>query len=420
MTADANPGGKQLLVDVDVPLKAIGRPGLSFFEAFQSTVKAIIGTGVLALPHAFQLSGGVFGPILLVSIALYTIHINLLLTQCYKMRPSRGTYSGLCESVLGRAGKYIGGFNLIIMQIFVCAAHFVFIGRNVSSALNSWGYDATMEKSVILTAFGISGFTLLRDLSILKNTSLLGNLAVLVSLISIIVYAVPNFDVQNLPISTSVGDIAVFFSMSIYMFNGIGEVLPISKSMQDRDEYPKVLAATFMVLVSSYLAFGIVVSASFGSSTQGLVFDNLDGGVVAFVKIFHAIAVFCTIPLKYFSAINDGLIPLIEDCFSVDLTNGSQSSSCASVMVALKFGMVALSVVITLTVPDFAFLVSLVGGFSITICAFILPPLMFQILALDPLNKVPAWRQITNGCLLSFGVLMCLYVTIRNITTKFL
>eukprot|EP00954_Amorphochlora_amoebiformis_P015507 1215912-Amorphochlora_amoeboformis.AAC.1 len=58
-------------------------------------------TGVLALPHAFQLSGWAFGPLVLVGIAGYTMYVNLLLTECYSMRPSRPTYSGLCESVLG-------------------------------------------------------------------------------------------------------------------------------------------------------------------------------------------------------------------------------------------------------------------------------------------------------------------------------
>ncbi|GAB5364833.1 hypothetical protein AAMO2058_001004400 [Amorphochlora amoebiformis] len=394
---------------LDLPLKALLRRGLSFGEAFQATVKAVIGTGVLALPHAFQLSGWAFGPLVLVGIAGYTMYVNLLLTECYSMRPSRPTYSGLCESVLGYSGKLVGGINLIIMQIFVCAAHFVFMGKNLSSALNSWGIGMGLAECVIVCALLTSGFTLLNDITFLKNTSLLGNLAVLISLVSIIVCALPNFNIQNVPLDTTLPDLAVFFSVCIYMFNGIGEVLPISLSMENRQRYPQVLFASFAVLVSSYLCFGLLVSFSFGSATQGLVFDNLSGPVVGVVKLFHAIAVFCTVPLKYFSAINDGLIPLLN----------SFCGDCVGVQLVLRVGMVVASTIICLTVPDFAFLVALVGGFCIAIVAFILPPLMFQILASNPLNKIPKWRQAVNGTLLATGIVMCTLMTSKNLLDKF-
>eukprot|EP00466_Bigelowiella_natans_P020252 jgi/Bigna1/129357/aug1.8_g4065 len=350
-------------VMLEMPLKTIERSGLSFFEAFQSTVKAIIGTGVLALPHAFQLSGSLFGPILVVSIAMYTMCMNLTLTACYEMRPAQPTYSG----------QWIGSLNLIIMQIFVCAAHFTFMGKNFTSALNSWGLaDIDFRLSLILCGTLVSGFTLLNDISFLKNTSLLGNIAVLVSLISIMIYASPSLNTNNVQIGTSVPELAVFFSICIYMFNSIGEVLPISTSMQKREDYPRVLAASFGVLVVAYLVFGLVVAWSFGKNTRGLVFENLEGPVVGVVKVFHGIAVFCTVPLKYFSAINDGLLPLMDKCCGIVVRN-----ECGPLKVSMRLALVVISLVITLTVPDFAFLVALVGGFSITIVAFILPPLMY-------------------------------------------
>jgi len=192
---------------------------------------------------------------------------------------------------------------------------------------------------------------------------------VLISLTCIIAYAVPSFSTENLSMSTTLPDIGVFFSICIYMFNGIGEVLPISTSMEKRERYPFVLGASFAVLIVSYLTFGLIVSYSFGSETRGLVFDNIEGPVVSVVKLFHGIAVFCTVPLKYFSAINDGLVPLMDSC---------SSPECSFISTLLRIGLVAASVTITLSVPDFAFLVALVGGFCIAIVAFILPPLMFQ------------------------------------------
>mmetsp|Transcript_9898 Transcript_9898/g.19508 ORF Transcript_9898/g.19508 Transcript_9898/m.19508 type:complete len:256 (+) Transcript_9898:43-810(+) len=248
------PGAKELHRRDDVASAMLGgeeglkpeeRPGLSFFEALQNTVKAIVGTGVLALPHAFQLSGGIYGPIVVTCIAMYTMNINLILTECHEMRPTRATYSGLCESILGRSGKYIGGLNLILMQIVVCAAHFTFMGRNLTSALQAWGFDVTLEWVLVVCGIGVSGFTLLKDITILKNTSLLGNVAILISLTSILAYALPSFSTTNIKLTSTVPDMMVFVSICIYMFNGIGEVLPISTSMKDRTQYPRVLIASF-------------------------------------------------------------------------------------------------------------------------------------------------------------------------------
>jgi len=302
------------------------------------------------------------------------------------------------------------------------------MGKNFASALHSWGFASVdLRMAVIMCGILISGCTLLKDITFLKNTSLLGNLAVLVSLVSIIIYASPSFSVDNIPLTTTLPDLAVFFSMCIYMFNGIGEVLPIATSMHDTDSYPSVLACSFGVLVFSYLIFGLAVSCSFGSHTQGLVFENLDGPIVAFVKVFHGLAVFCTVPLKYFSGINDGLVPLMDTVFgtSSSVNTGEQpDESCGKTMLCqtfrtgMRLAMVVISVAITLTVPDFAFLVALVGGFSITIVAFILPPLMFMVLAMDPSNKIPFWKQLLNGCLLTFGISMCLVFTYKNIQDK--
>eukprot|EP00467_Chlorarachnion_reptans_P016471 CAMPEP_0114509816 /NCGR_PEP_ID=MMETSP0109-20121206/13425_1 /TAXON_ID=29199 /ORGANISM="Chlorarachnion reptans, Strain CCCM449" /LENGTH=375 /DNA_ID=CAMNT_0001689021 /DNA_START=396 /DNA_END=1523 /DNA_ORIENTATION=- len=373
------------------------------------------------------------------------MHVNLLLVECHRMvvftdtaatsnthRPepspssyAQTTFSGLCEAVLGRPGKIVGAVNLLLMQVFACAAFFTFVGRNLTAAMHSWGFEIVDFRTVVIL-FGIlaSGSTLLTDIGFLKTTFIFGNIAVLISLITIMTYAIPSFSFENLPVETTLPQLTVFFSMSVYTFNGIGEVLPISSSMEDTAKYPKVLACSIGMLYLVYLVFALAVSGSFGGKTQGMVFDNLEGPVVAFVKIFHSLAVLCTIPLKYFSGIKDGLVPLLDmmlgprECVgtSVDQVNCSLN---ATIRLGTRLATVVVSVATALLVPDFAFLVALIGGFCVTIVAFILPPLMFFVLSLDPRHKFSALRQLLNGLILALGVCICVVLTTKNLKDKF-
>eukprot|EP00466_Bigelowiella_natans_P021256 jgi/Bigna1/145429/aug1.99_g20137 len=156
--------------------------------------------------------------------------------------------------------------------------------------------------------------------------------------------------------------LAVFMGSTVFMFSGHAEVVAIVKPMKDRSKYPKVLVISVGTLFLIYLVFGLVVYISFGEKTEGLIFENMSGNLVAVTKVFHSLAILFSIPVK--------LWPAFEN-----VTLQTRITS-----VGIRLSLLIATGAVAILVPDFAFLVAFCGSFCITLVGLVLPPLMYIIL----------------------------------------
>ena len=109
-----------------------------------------------------------------------------------------------------------------------------------------------------------------------------------------------NFNSQNY---------GLFLGTSVYVFEGIGLVLPIYEAMDKsiRHKFPLVLCSTMTFLLSLFCVFAGVVYASFGTATESVVTLNLpnegiNAGTIA-VQLAYCVALVFTYPLMMYPAL---------------------------------------------------------------------------------------------------------------------
>ena len=152
------------------------RPELlsAFAPALVNTLKSILGTGLLAIPHEFARVGIPAGLVLTAVVgtwSCYTMHLiahcTLLTTGAGKL-PSPGrapvtTFGELVALALGRrTGAVLGTSNLVLHQLLCCAAYMVFVGDTVEQV---FGLPATTV--ILLATPPFAALCTLRDMRLL-------------------------------------------------------------------------------------------------------------------------------------------------------------------------------------------------------------------------------------------------------------
>jgi len=156
------------------------RPELlsAFAPALVNTLKSILGTGLLAIPHEFARVGIPAGLVLTAVVgtwSCYTMHLiahcTLLTTGAGKL-PSPGrapvtTFGELVALALGRrTGAVLGTSNLVLHQLLCCAAYMVFVGDTVEQV---FGLPASTV--ILLATPPFAALCTLRDMRLLGPTS---------------------------------------------------------------------------------------------------------------------------------------------------------------------------------------------------------------------------------------------------------
>ncbi|KAK3879828.1 hypothetical protein Pcinc_015635 [Petrolisthes cinctipes] len=107
------------------------------------------------------------------------------------------------------------------------------------------------------------------------------------------------------------------------------------------------------------------------------------------------------------------VVQSVEEAFNVPAKFGWKRVVTRSVIVMCQ-------ILIGITVPSFGKILNLIGGSLITICTFILPPLMYMKLADDrsdpkwPIRKIEPWERILLVEIMIVGVLGGLCSTLTS------
>jgi len=374
------------------------------YTTMVNTIKSIVGTGVLTLPYAMKSAGLVPGLIAFAVVGLYTMYSMWLISESFYMKPNVSTYGQLCESALGTAGRIIGGVNIVILEILVGAGYLVFVGINFASVVE-WVAPWIV---MLLCLPIIACFIFQSNVNSLSFISTAGNIAIVTSLAIILYYASINTEGNGTyELGGSLSGMAVFLGSTIFMFSGHAEVIAIVKPMSDRSQYPKVLLSSIAILFSIYIVFGVAVYISFGAHTEGLIFNNMDGNLVAGTKVFHSLAILFSIPVKLWPAFEAiELVSLGEDWQEKDTT--TMCTRVTSVIIRLSLlGSMAFTAI---AIPDFAFLVAFCGSFCISLVGMVLPPLIYIILSeecKDVGRRLSLGGKIIHWILFLIGVSVC-------------
>mmetsp|Transcript_14359 Transcript_14359/g.13937 ORF Transcript_14359/g.13937 Transcript_14359/m.13937 type:complete len:189 (+) Transcript_14359:1105-1671(+) len=168
--------------------------------------------------------------------------------------------------------------------------------------------------------------------------------------------------------------------------------------MKKQDSFPTVLKVSMGLLITLVAVFGSVSYASYGENIGDLVTENLPhNNLTSAVLLFYAIGLLGTYPLAMMPAFE-----VIENssCFK-NMRTSEKIPKLKSLI--MRTMMVLFTALIASIIPKFGLFISLIGAFTCTALAFILPVLMYNSVFSDALTLK---RKIFHWFILVFGT-MC-------------
>jgi proton-coupled amino acid transporter len=388
-------------------------PEGTLLNGVANTVKAAIGSGLLAVPFAYRATGNVFVVVAsTILITMWGCFNQLLVTECASnarkyLRVECETFGDVCSLYLGPVGSFIGSFNLVLNAVASSATYLVFISRMVQSSIFSENHLLTI---LLLTLPWYYGLTFLRDASIIGPVSTAGNFFIAVAIIVCLYEAAVQGSGGSLGSKgfwsePSFDGYAIYFGTQLFCSVGVPESVSIWRSMTYNGQYNSVVIISGTICAFVYIIFGTVMWFAFGADVKPLVLDNLDGGVARTVEFSYALVIFFTLPIKILPALQtfEGLMPMLKEGVWVPL---------------LRLVLVSLAAVVAMTVPDLTFLVAIIGSFCLGIVGLVLPPLMSMRQA-QVLGLKSTWTQVAvNSFLALMGCVAWLGCSYKVIADK--
>ena len=401
---------------------------LSDLEVGISLTKAIMGAGSFALPWAFSNMGYIAGPCILAVLMFMSMYSMKLLIACNgninisststssRSPSSSSSYVTLAQQIYGNAGAKLTYLASISASIGVCGSYLVFIAANLETLIATTTTPSSMTSSnintggdeepttttstaipilsqttwiLIITPIAI-GLSSIKNMKHFAFASLLGDIAVLLGMVVVVIYAVTYHTVkidECVPIADSYSTMALSFGSIGYLFLIHFLVLPIQSNMSHPQNFVKVMNTTFGFCAFVSGIFGLIGYLYFGQSTNQIVLLNIqqqqDGSSIMFVQIVQLLLCIDLL-FTYPVVMRPSIVILVQQQQQQEHPRGSPSSSSSRLQEKQQqrhylgctvLGIIAASC--SIFIPAFGILSGLVGGVSQTFLAFVLPPLMY-------------------------------------------
>ena len=417
-----------------------GAPGsASNPQVVINIVISFVGAGLLGIPNAFAKAGWFLGSVTLIIVSALNLYAMLLLPQVKRRLISKAigtdakqsivSYGDLGRIILGPHGEALVNVCLGISQAGFATAYIIFIAANL--------YSVARIPRFIVCLFcvpGLSFLVSLKEMKLLAPFSLLANAANFSALLTVLVQDfgalrhhravqrqfdqldnnitdalstsdatdTTDTDIDENPVIHAVrwGGFLYVIAITIYSMEGIGLILSLESSAKQPHMFLILLKATVSCITVFMAFFGSVGYMAFGDNTMAPITLNLTGRVAGtFVKCALSLGLYLTYPIMMFPIWNiaERISPRIKDDTKLNKR--------------FRVGVVCLSALVALMVPDFGKFLSLVGSSICTILGFILP-CYFHYVAFG--KELAEWQYNLNMFLIVGGSLFGIIGTCQS------
>jgi solute carrier family 36 (proton-coupled amino acid transporter) len=387
----------------------------STIQVVINIIISFVGAGLLGIPYAMSKSGWFLGSICLLLVSGLNLYAMLLLPQVQKalvahhgMSPEAvATYGDLGLCIIGRAGETLVHVCLCLSQAGFATAYIIFIAANLKSIGLEWHRASVCFACVP----GLAWLVQFQDLKHLSPFSLLANCSNFAALSAVLfqdwkTYHLPDNN-DNTVHAVQWDGLLYICAITLYSIEGVGMVLSLEASCQDRPSFPK-----FLRLVGSGIAvfmafFGAAGYLAFGAQTMAPITLNLAGHWSStFVKCALCLGLYLTYPIMMFPvwATMESLVPRLKKEASLLRRSVRCSVVLGSALIAYSF-------------PDFGEFLSLLGSSICTILGLILPCYFSLRVQWD---DSPYWKIGLNIVLFVGGIIFGLFGTYNSFKDMYL
>ena len=279
---------------LDEPLMGGGPKGTSSLTASAVVLfKAVVGTGIFALPPAIRASGWVLGSglvILVAALSAYTMWLVVASVQELRNRGFVGA-GGTVEFQDMTKAAY-PRLHLPIIISCLLANLGAIIGFQEFSISNLMAFFPGSERWHVTIGIGlfVAPLSLLRSTThpIFHSAMMFGNLAVALAASSVLYFGLTKHTESLLSLTAvDSGGLGLTFGVCIFMFAAHMEIVSIEQvlipnpdpnpdpdpyfdpeqDMRDKSKAFTLVWVTFLFLTLLHLAFGVLVFSAFGEAT---------------------------------------------------------------------------------------------------------------------------------------------------------
>jgi proton-coupled amino acid transporter len=367
------------------------------------------------MPYAFLKGGLLSGVATLVVVALLSGYGVRLLLRVKNALVADGdvvssrSFGSITSRVLGRWGEITVNVFLVFTQCGFACAYVIFISTNLHHLVPTLSY----LQWTAVTFVAHAAICLPRQFKKLAPVSLAGFVVELAAVIYVIAYAFRDKDVSltreklvHVPVDT----LPIYFGIAIYVFEGIGLVVDMEKSMRHPQHYEKLLWSAYAVIIVLVVSLGWVGVLGFGSDTKSIVVLNLPKHWVAtkLITVALMVALYSSVPVQLFPVIS-----LAENrLFRVSTRHLELKRS------VMRIALVAVVCFVAVGIPHFGLFMGIVGGLGSSMLAFQLPAVAYCVYFWDGKRDrtLHVAEIIACGAITVFGVfgaVISTYVTIH-------
>ncbi|XP_014206469.1 proton-coupled amino acid transporter-like protein CG1139 [Copidosoma floridanum] len=432
---------KEMEGDYDPYLHRQVQHPTTFLETLFHFMKGSLGTGILAMPKAFNNAGyllGTVGTLIVGLICTYCIRILIKSEYelCRRKKTPSMTFPMTMETALEEGPQWIRRYSkwcphivnlfLMIYQLGTCCVYTVFIATNLQKALESHigSYDLRMYMLVLLLPLILINW--IRNLKLLAPLSTVANGITLISFGIILYFIVEDPSKITLEGKHAIGkygDFPLFLGTVLFALEAIGVIMPLENEMKKPKKFLTtcgVLNIGMAVNIILYVGLGFFGYIWAGDEVHGTITTNLPQKhfLSKVVQILLALSIYITHSLQCYVAIdiswNEYIQPKIKHVSAKALVFWEY---------VVRTLIVVFTFILAIAVPELELFISLFGALCLSALGISFPALI-QICAFW---KVKSTRErvflsAKNSALILFGFLGLIigsYVSLKKIVENF-
>lgn len=367
------------------------RPAASWHHAAFHTVTAVVGAGVLGLPHAFSFLGWAAGLLLLTLLCGFSIYTSYLLAALHEAPGGErlNTYREMGAAILGaQRGKLAVATVQYTLMAGLCITYSVTAGQSLKGVASEEcdGKDCQEGMGVWIVAFGAVQLLLSQvpDFHSLWWISLLGavmscgycSIAIAMSGAHAAAHG-PSTDLRHEGLSTADRVFGVFNALGGVAFTFGGQaVLPEIQATLARPP-PTVqtmmrgLTLSYVVVILAYYGVAVTGYAAFGAGVGADVLLNLKepAGLMAaanLMVVLHVAAAWQVFAMPIFDAVETAIRRAMRS-----------PPRPLAMRLCVRSAYVAAVTLVACLLPFFGELMGLISSIGLMPITFILPPIMW-------------------------------------------
>ncbi|KAG7089222.1 hypothetical protein E1B28_010923 [Marasmius oreades] len=378
-------------------------------QAVLMLLKGFVGTGVLFLGKAFMNGGILFSSLVFIFIAVISLHSFLLLVRAKLAVP--GSFGDIGGALYGNWMRQLILGSIVVSQIGFVGAYTIFVAENLQAfvlGVTNCVHNIPVRTFILLQTLFILPLSLIRDIVKLSTTALIADAFIVAGLIYIFgseIRLIAERGTRDV-ILYNPGKASLFVGTAVFSFEGIGLIVPITDSMRDPHQFPKVLTGVMAFLLVLFGGAGVLAYLTFGSEIKAVVLVNLNPAskMVQAVQVLYSIAIMLSIPLQLFPGVK-----ILEN--GLFTRSGKVSMRVKWLKNSFRFLIVFVtSALATVGAKDLDKFVAFVGCFACVPLCYVYPA-MLHYRACAKTRR----QKVADIAMMTFGMLVAVFTSIQTI-----